>query len=76
MGGWQVRPYLDSNGPDKSDGINGGQSTRELHLKPPGQHTGGLEATVLVQVRPLSPPVRGLLAVTHPGGELPASSKQ
>jgi hypothetical protein len=49
MGGWTIRPYVDANGPDKSDGINGGQSSKEFVFRRPKQHTGGVLSSLVVQ---------------------------
>jgi hypothetical protein len=49
--GWIARPFVDSNGPDRSDGINGGQAERQSTLRAPNQYIGGAPARILVQVR-------------------------
>ncbi|NJR42411.1 MAG: hypothetical protein HC767_06845 [Akkermansiaceae bacterium] len=48
--GWIVRPFVDSNGPDRSDGINGGQAERHGTLRLPNQYIGGAPSRVLFQV--------------------------
>lgn len=48
--GWIVRPFVDSNGPDRSDGINGGQAERHGTLRLPSQFIGGAPSRVLFQV--------------------------
>jgi hypothetical protein len=60
--GWIVRPFVDSNGPDRSDGINGGQAERQGIVRLPKQFIGGSPSRVLFQVRP--PRVR--LAAARP----------
>lgn len=47
--GWIARPFVDSNGPDRSDGINGGQAERSGTLRLPQQYIGGAPARVLFQ---------------------------
>ena len=50
--GWIARPFLDSNGPDRSDGINGGQAERTGTLRLPSQYIGGAPSRVMLQARP------------------------
>lgn len=49
--GWIARPFLDSNGPDRSDGINGGQAERTGTLRLPSQYIGGAPSRVMLQAR-------------------------
>jgi hypothetical protein len=48
--GWVSRPFVDTNGPDKSDGISGGQSERSYTLRPPKKFVGGVVGRLFLQV--------------------------
>jgi len=48
--GWISRPFVDANGPDRSDGINGAQSEKQLVLRVPGRHIGGAPTRVFTQL--------------------------
>jgi hypothetical protein len=62
--GWIVRPFVDSNGPDRSDGINGGQAERHGTLRLPHQYMGGALSRVLFQVCSLQALVHTLVMST------------
>ena len=48
--GWISRPFVDANGPDRSDGINGAQSEKSLVVRLPNRHIGGAPTRVFTQL--------------------------
>ena len=52
-----MRPFVDANGLDCSDGINGSQASRQWRLLVPGHFDGGVWAQTIMQARS---PILGL----------------
>jgi hypothetical protein len=48
--GWVARPFVDANGPDRSDGINGAQSEKTIVVRVPGRHIGGAPTRFFTQL--------------------------